>query len=343
MIKIGIVGTGDTVSIGHFHELGIRHDGRAVLSGVYNRNVERSERFLSERGLSAMAARSYEELLDASDAVVICTPNDSHYAYAEKAILSGKSVLLEKPLSNDLKEAERLNAIKLHDGQIGFMGFIYRYSELFKAVKRVVNDELGKIYTFSANYGGKRLCNETLPIEWRMLEKQGGSGAIGDYVSHVIDLADFTANIRLSKAKAFDNIFIKKRLVGTDGKTLVENADSAAISGIGEHGEMFSVCTSRLGMEDMRICVTGEGGMIVASDLDPTKLCLFKRSYGERLSPKQTIIEVPLQEPFSGRFLPQMSDFISAVEGNTNVKYADFSQGLYVQKALDMIERSCKE
>lgn len=343
MIKIGIVGTGETVSIGHFHELGIRNDGRAMLSGVYNRSVERSERFLSDRGLSAIAARSYDELLDASDAVVICTPNDSHYSYAEKAILSGKSVLLEKPISNELEEAERLNAIKLHDGQIGFMGFIYRYSELFKAVKSVVSNELGKIYTFSANYGGKRLCNETLPIEWRMLEKQGGSGAIGDYVSHVIDLADFTANVHLSRAKAFDNIFIKERTIGTEGKTTVENADSAAISGIGESGEMFSVCTSRLGMEDMRICVTGEGGMIVANDVEPTKLCLFKRSYGEPLSLKPTIIEVPLQEPFSGRFLPQMSDFISAVEGNASVKYADFSQGLYVQKALDMIERSCKE
>lgn len=342
MINIGIVGTGDTVSIGHYHELGIRNDERAVLSGVYNRSVERSKKFIAERGLDAKACESYEELLAISDGVVICTPNDSHYDYAKRAIERGISVLLEKPLSNDLEEAKNLFELKLKEGQIGVTGFIYRYSNLFNEMKMLVSSELGRIYTFSCNYGGKRLCNETLPIEWRMLEKQGGSGAIGDYVSHVIDLAYYIAGIKIVDAKAFSNIFIKDRPVGTDGKHIVENPDSAVISGIGEKGELFSVCTSRLGMEDMRICITGVGGMVIASDMDPTHIYLYKRNFGEGLKLVPQIIEVKSQEVFSERFLLQMRDFISAIKGEYD-GYANFEQGLYVQEVLDKIERSCKE
>lgn len=342
MIKIGIVGTGDTVSIGHCHALAIESDKRARLTAVFNRSIERSESFIAKHNAAATAAKTYEELLDKVDAVVICTPNDSHYYYAKAAIEAGKSVLLEKPVANRLEEAKALADMNLKDGQVGFVGFIYRYSNLFNALKDRVKNDLGEVFTFSVNYGGKRLCNETLPIEWRMLEKQGGSGAICDYVSHVIDLADYTSGIRLEKLKAFENIFIKERSVGTDGKTAVENADCATICGMGKKGELFSVMTSRLGMEEMRVCVTGRGGMLVASDREPTKLLFFKRPYGGGMASEPIITDVLPQEKQIGRFYPQMSDFISAVEGSFS-GYADFKQGLYVEEVIDKINRSCKE
>lgn len=342
MKKIGIVGTGDTVSIGHYHALGIKNDERATLSAVYNRSFQRSERFVSERNLFAVPCKSFDELLGLVDAVIICTPNDSHFEYASKAIEKGKSVLLEKPVANTLEEAQKLAKMPLESGQVVFMGFIYRYSNLFNELKRRVEEELGRVYTFSVNYGGKRLCNETVPIEWRFLKETGGSGAVGDYVSHIIDLADYTAKIRIEKIKALDNIFIKERPKGIFGKTEVENADSAVICGKGEKGELFSVCTSRLGMEDMRACVSGQGGMIVVSDREPTKLMLYKREYGESLVSKPKIIDVLPQEPFVDRFLLQAKDFISAISGEFD-GYADLEQGLYVQKILDKIERSCEE
>ena len=78
MTKIGIVGTGSTFGIAHYHAQGVLLDGRACVSAVFSPNKERAGKWVSDHGLSSRVCNSYEELLDNVDAVVICTPNAFH-------------------------------------------------------------------------------------------------------------------------------------------------------------------------------------------------------------------------------------------------------------------------
>src|SRR5690606_4367704 len=74
--KIGIVGTGETVGIAHYHALGILADGRADIAAVYDVNPDSANRFLREHNLQhARLCASYTQLLECVDAVDICTPN----------------------------------------------------------------------------------------------------------------------------------------------------------------------------------------------------------------------------------------------------------------------------
>ena len=97
MINLVIIGTGDIARKRHIP--GILQSADAKLYGFYNRSVKKSEEAAKTYGGKVFA--SEEEIYDdpAVDAVLISTPPVSHKALAVKALLPGRHVLLEKPMS----------------------------------------------------------------------------------------------------------------------------------------------------------------------------------------------------------------------------------------------------
>ena len=75
-----------------------RHVSGVEVDAVFSRTIESAERFRERHGLG-LAARSYDELLDDSDAVYVATPHESHVELAHAAIERGVHVLAEKPLA----------------------------------------------------------------------------------------------------------------------------------------------------------------------------------------------------------------------------------------------------
>lgn len=104
IINVGIVGTGRIVP---------RFIAEAkYVSGINIRctyNPEITEKFAwSNRHDIPNYYGDYEEFLEQVDAVYIASPNETHYAYAKKALESGKHVLCEKPIAFTKKETEQL-------------------------------------------------------------------------------------------------------------------------------------------------------------------------------------------------------------------------------------------
>lgn len=81
------------------------------------------------------------------EAVVIALPAAMHFEYAKKALLAGKHVLVEKPLTMNTKDAKELIAIAGNQNKILMVGHTFLYNSAVRKVKEYIeNDELGEIY-----------------------------------------------------------------------------------------------------------------------------------------------------------------------------------------------------
>ena len=74
---------------------------------------ERTKNLAADKYPGIKTFRSLEEMLadEAIELVIVNTPNYTHFEYAKLALLAGKHVVVEKPFTNTVAEAEELIAL----------------------------------------------------------------------------------------------------------------------------------------------------------------------------------------------------------------------------------------
>lgn len=102
-LRIGVAGVG---SLGRHHARVLATLPGVAVSGVYDARPERSAEVSAEFGLAA--AESMAALVECSDAVVIAVPTIAHHQAAIAALDAGRHVLVEKPMTATLAEADAL-------------------------------------------------------------------------------------------------------------------------------------------------------------------------------------------------------------------------------------------
>jgi scyllo-inositol 2-dehydrogenase (NADP+) len=139
----------------------------------------------------ARIVRSIDELLaiESIRLVVIATPNDSHFPYAKQCLEAGRDVVVDKPFTNSLKEAQELVALAEKLGRLITVYQDRRWDGDFQTVREIVaGGELGRLVRFECYYDRYRPARR--PGAWR--EKPGpGSGILFDLGPHLIDQALF--------------------------------------------------------------------------------------------------------------------------------------------------------
>lgn len=81
------------------------------------------------------------------DAVVIATPARTHYTLARRSLEAGKHLLVEKPLTMNVGEAEELVAAANAVGLTLMVGHVFEYNPAVAYIKQAINNgELGEIY-----------------------------------------------------------------------------------------------------------------------------------------------------------------------------------------------------
>lgn len=216
MIRVGIIGTGRTVSIAQKHFLGLQKDNRATLTAIYNSNIESAKTWVKENNSDAVACKTVDEFFDKVDAVIICSPNSTHLDYAKQANERNKSVLIEKPLSIDYLSAKEF-ASHCNSTSCLKVGYVYRFNNKIVKLKELIEKKIGRVYFINASMGGRRLADQNIGMEWRMKKDLAGSGALGDFGSHLIDIANFITNDKITSVTGVTKTVIPK------GKTPMDN------------------------------------------------------------------------------------------------------------------------
>ncbi len=81
------------------------------------------------------------------DGVVIAAPVRTHFQLAKEALLHGKHVLVEKPLTTSVQEAEELIALAKQCNRVLMVGHTFEYSPAVNELRKLVQSgDLGKIY-----------------------------------------------------------------------------------------------------------------------------------------------------------------------------------------------------
>lgn len=80
-------------------------------------------------------------------AVIVATPAQTHYAIAKEALSHGKHVLVEKPISLKINQAQALIKIAKKKKKILMVGHTFKFNPGINKLKSLINDNLlGKIY-----------------------------------------------------------------------------------------------------------------------------------------------------------------------------------------------------
>ena len=86
------------------------------------------------------------------DAVVIATPVFTHFSLAKKALENGKHVLLEKPMTSTIKEAEELMNLAKQKGLLLMVDHTFLYTGAVMKMKQIINEKsIGEIQYFDSS------------------------------------------------------------------------------------------------------------------------------------------------------------------------------------------------
>ena len=102
--KVGIVGTGRIASRFMAEE---KYVSGMNTVRAFNTEIESGRKFGEKYGVT-IYSQDYDSFLNGIDAVYIASPNETHYEYTKKALVSGKHVLCENPIAFNKSGAEEL-------------------------------------------------------------------------------------------------------------------------------------------------------------------------------------------------------------------------------------------
>lgn len=182
-IRIGIAGFGMSAKIMHIPFL--LCNSRYQITAILERRSQEAAKLVPGVGI----VTSIEDLVSRTDVdvVVVATPNDTHFSYAEKALLAGKHVIIEKPFTDTINEARVLIELSRRLGLTLTVFQNRRYVADFLTVKQIVAEKLlGEIVEFEARYD--RYRPSLVAGSWKESGKLG-SGVLYNLGSHLIDQA----------------------------------------------------------------------------------------------------------------------------------------------------------
>ena len=161
----------------------------AELVAVASRSEEKAHATAEKHGIPRSFG-SYDALLadPEIEAVFLPLPNDQHAHWAKKALLAGKHVLCDKPMTLSAEDAEANAALALERNLRLMEGFMFRFHPQHTRVKELISSgAIGEVKRFEASF-----CYPATPdrtnIRWN---KSQGGGALLDVGVYGISAARF--------------------------------------------------------------------------------------------------------------------------------------------------------
>jgi len=150
---------------------------------------ERTKNEAEKKFPNVITYRTLDEMLsdELVELVIVNTPNYTHFEYAQKALQAGKHVIVEKPFTVTVKEAQELIDLAKKQNKILSVYQNRRYDSDYKTIKKVLDKKLlGEVV--EAEFHFDRYREELSPKQHKEIPGPG-TGVLYDLGAHLIDQA----------------------------------------------------------------------------------------------------------------------------------------------------------
>jgi predicted dehydrogenase len=187
-VRVGFLGAG---LIATYHGKSLhRSTADAEIAAVYDSDPERTKSFAEASGAAPMD--SEDAVLDAVDAVYVCTWTSEHPRLVAAAVERGLPVFCEKPLATTAAAAREMTASVEAAGVINQVGLVLRSSPAFLELKHQIEDpRSGRVQAAVLR------DDQFLPVQgmygstWRSDPSKAGAGTMLEHSIHDIDALEW--------------------------------------------------------------------------------------------------------------------------------------------------------
>ena len=184
------------------------------------------------------------------DGVVIATPVRTHYRLAKEALLSGKHVLVEKPLTTSIAQAQELVTLAQAQGRILMVGHTFEYNPAVNELRKLVqNGDLGKIY-----------CVETERVNLGLFRSD--TNVIWDLAPHDLSILLYVLGKKPQQIKVQAHTHLQPHIHD------IAHLDLAFADGISAHIHVSWLHPCKI----RRVTVIGDARMVVYDDTNPAEM-----------------------------------------------------------------------
>ncbi len=245
-LRMGMIGGGPGSFIGAIHRMAANLDGEIELvSGVFSSDPIKSKIAGKELHLSALRIyNSYKEMIrleknlpdsERIDFVSIVTPNHLHFEPAKLALENGFHVVLDKPMTLNLKEAKQLKELQQKTGKLLCLTHTYTGYPMVKQARQLIRKGIfGSIRKVYVEYPQGWLSSalestDQKQAAWRTDPKKSGvAGAMGDIGTHAFNLAEYVSALTTTKICADLVTVVKGRKLDDDGAVFLKFNNGAS-------------------------------------------------------------------------------------------------------------------
>ena len=270
--------------------------------------------------------KTFDELvnIDQLDAIVICTPTNTHANYVEISAKLGKQIFCEKPLDLDIQRVKDvLNVVDKSKVKL-MIGFNRRFDNEFRKVKTSINNgEIGNPHIV------KITSRDPSPPPLEYIKNSGG--LFLDMTIHDFDMARFIVD------KEIDEIYVKGEALIDEKIKKVGDIDTAVIIIKYIDSTIAIIDNSRKAAYgyDQRIEVLGSKGMIQANNLKVDNNKLYNQNGIMSSLPMEFFLERYMEA-----YKIEIQHFVDSVINNKPISVTGFDGlkslqiGLAAKKSL---------
>ncbi len=279
-IKAGVIGVGH---LGAYHADKYAQLDHVELIGVYD--LDRNRALEIAKKLSVPAFDDLDELLSQCHVVSISAPTSAHFELAQKALLQGLDILVEKPITTTEAEAETLIKLAQEHKCILQVGLLERFNPAFTKTRKFLhNPRFIEVHRLS-------------PFSFRSVDID----VILDLMIHDLDLIH---EIIRSPITSIDAVGVP---------VISSQTDIANVRLHFESGAVANLTASRVSLNPERRIRIFQPDSYFSLDFGNFSATVCKREEGSYLEPLPKITTKELTFPKSDNLLLEIEDFIDAV------------------------------
>ncbi|HBH62831.1 MAG TPA: hypothetical protein DDX85_14060 [Nitrospiraceae bacterium] len=277
MINVGVIGVG---SIGVHHARIYSGLEDVHLAGIVDADTARAQEIASRYHCNVFS--SYQELIRAVDAVSIAVPTTLHFNIAMECLKNGRNILVEKPVTTTLDEADKL---------------------IEEADRRNLTFQVGHLERFNAGVSMiSAMVSKPKFIESQRLSPFLGRGidvdVTLDLMIHDIDIILSLVNSEIADIRA------------TGARVLTENIDIAHAWIEFENGCIAEAVSSRIADEKKRELKVFQHNAYLNLDYQKQEVsCYIKQNGNVEKETKKPEVKEPLKE--------QLISFIECIKNSS--------------------------